>query len=140
MDLELSFWFALLVASAVGALQAGLLGAVSLRLSGLYFALVTLAYGAFTEQTIFGITAITGGEGGKAAPRPTGFDSELSYYLLCLGFLAVVHLAGGLFTVFQWYDVNPWQGVGSIVVSAVVLYLLFWARGTREFFAAPIEE
>jgi branched-chain amino acid transport system permease protein len=90
VDLQLSFWFALLIASAVGALQAGLLGAVSLRLTGLYFALVTLAYGAFTEQTLLGITQITGGEGGKAAPRPTGFESEVSYYLLCLGFLALV--------------------------------------------------
>jgi len=90
VDLQLSFWFALLIASAVGALQAGLLGAVSLRLSGLYFALVTLSYGAFTEQTVFGITELTGGEGGKSAPRPTGFDSEISYYLLCLGFLALV--------------------------------------------------
>ena len=90
VDLQLSFWFALLIASSVGALQAGLLGAVSLRLSGLYFALVTLAYGAFTEQTLLGFTEITGGEGGKAAPRPAGFDSEISYYLLCLGFLAVV--------------------------------------------------
>lgn len=90
VDLQLSFWFALLIASSVGALQAGLLGAVSLRLTGLYFALVTLAYGAFTEQTLLGITEITGGEGGKAAPRPAGFDSEISYYLLCLGFLALV--------------------------------------------------
>ncbi len=90
VDLELSFWFALLIASGVGALQAGLLGAVSLRLTGLYFALVTLAYGAFTEQTLLGITALTGGEGGKAAPRPAGFESELSYYLLCLGFLGLV--------------------------------------------------
>ena len=90
VDLQLSFWFALLIASSVGALQAGLLGAVSLRLTGLYFALVTLAYGAFTEQTLLGFTEITGGEGGKAAPRPAGFDSEVSYYLLCLGFLALV--------------------------------------------------
>ncbi|MEJ7775370.1 MAG: branched-chain amino acid ABC transporter permease, partial [Nocardioidaceae bacterium] len=90
VDLQLSFWFALVIASAVGALQAGLLGAVSLRLSGLYFALVTLAYGAFTEQTLLGITELTGGEGGKAAPRPAGFESELRYYLLCLGFLALV--------------------------------------------------
>ena len=90
VDLQLSFWFALLIASSVGALQAGLLGAVSLRLTGLYFALVTLAYGAFTEQTLLGITEITGGEGGKPAPRPAGFESEGSYYLLCLGFLALV--------------------------------------------------
>jgi branched-chain amino acid transport system permease protein len=90
VDLKLSFWFALAVAAGMGALQAGLLGAVSLRLTGLYFALVTLAYGKFTEETLLGITALTGGEGGKPAPRPPGFDTELRYYLLCLGFLAVV--------------------------------------------------
>ncbi len=90
VDLKLSFWIALLIASGVGALQAGLLGAVSLRLTGLYFALVTLAYGAFTEQTLLGLTQLTGGEGGKSAPRPAGFESEVRYYLLCLGFLALV--------------------------------------------------
>ncbi|MGH3361987.1 MAG: branched-chain amino acid ABC transporter permease, partial [Nocardioides sp.] len=90
VDLQLSFWFALAVAAGFGALQAGLLGAVSLRLTGLYFALVTLAYGKFTEETLLGITALTGGEGGKNAPRPHGFEGEVAYYLLCLGFLAVV--------------------------------------------------
>jgi branched-chain amino acid transport system permease protein len=90
VDLQLSFWFALAVAAGMGALQAGLLGAVSLRLTGLYFALVTLAYGKFTEETLLGITALTGGEGGKSAPRPSGFDTELRYYLLCLGFLGLV--------------------------------------------------
>ena len=90
VDLELSFWFALAVAAGMGAIQAGLLGAVSLRLTGLYFALVTLAYGKFTEETLLGITALTGGEGGKSAPRPPGFDTEVRYYLLCLGFLALV--------------------------------------------------
>jgi branched-chain amino acid transport system permease protein len=90
VDLKLSFWFALAVAAGMGALQAGLLGAVSLRLTGLYFALVTLAYGKFTEETLLGITALTGGEGGKSAPRPAGFDTELRYYLLCLAFLALV--------------------------------------------------
>jgi len=90
VDLELSFWFALAIASGLGALQAALLGAVSLRLTGLYFALVTLAYGAFAQETLFGITALTGGEGGKPAPRPHGFESEFRYYYLCLAFLAVV--------------------------------------------------
>ena len=90
VDLQLSFWFALGVAAGMGALQAGLLGAVSLRLTGLYFALVTLAYGTFTQETLLGITQLTGGEGGKPAPRPAGFHGEVSYYLLCLGFLAVV--------------------------------------------------
>jgi len=89
-DLELSFWLAIGVAAAFGGLQAVLLGAVSLRLTGLYFALVTLAYGTFAQETLFGIAAITGGEGGKPAPRPEFFASGYRYYFLCLGFLALV--------------------------------------------------
>jgi branched-chain amino acid transport system permease protein len=89
-NLELSFWLAVAVAALFGAVQATLLGAISLRLSGLYFALVTLAYGTFAEETLFGISAITGGEGGKPAPRPVGFEDGYSYYYLCLGFLVLV--------------------------------------------------
>jgi branched-chain amino acid transport system permease protein len=37
-----------------------------------------------------GIEAITGGEGGKPAPRPAGFDDDYLFYYVCLGFLAVV--------------------------------------------------
>ncbi len=51
---------------------------------------MTLAFGAFTEQTLLGIPEITGGEGGKSAPRPAFFESELRYYLLCLAILGVV--------------------------------------------------
>lgn len=91
-DLQLSFWFGVLVAGVLGGAVSGLLGAVSLRLTGLYFALVTLAFGAFTEQTLLGIPEITGGEGGKAAPRPVGFDTEIRYYILCLAILGVVLL------------------------------------------------
>jgi branched-chain amino acid transport system permease protein len=89
-NLQLSFFLAVAVAAAFGAVQATLLGAISLRLTGLYFALVTLAYGTFAEETLFGIAAITGGEGGKPAPRPPGFEDGYSYYYLCLGFLALV--------------------------------------------------
>ncbi len=89
-NLELSFWLAIGVAAVLGALQAVLLGAVSLRLTGLYFALVTLAYGTFAQETLFGISALTGGEGGKPAPRPELFASGYRYYFLCLGFLALV--------------------------------------------------
>ena len=89
-NLQLSFWFAVVAAAVLGAVQAVLLGLVSLRLTGLYFALVTLAYGAFAEETLFGISALTGGEGGKPAPRPVGFESGYAYYYLCLGFLVLV--------------------------------------------------
>jgi hypothetical protein len=86
---------------------------------------------------VYGIVAI--GIGVVIAWLAISVAQRSGFARWTLGFLAVVHLAGGLFTVFQWYDVNPWQGVGSIVVSALVLYLLFWARGTRDFFAAPVD-
>jgi hypothetical protein len=86
---------------------------------------------------VYGIVAI--GIGVVIAWLAIAVAQRSSFARWTLGFLAVVHLAGGLFTVFQWYDVNPWQGVGSIVVSAVVLYLLFWARSTRNYFAAPVD-
>ncbi|MGH3449196.1 MAG: branched-chain amino acid ABC transporter permease [Haloechinothrix sp.] len=90
VDLGLEFWLAVPIAAVVGGLQAAALGAVSLRLTGLYFALVTLAYGVFAQETLFGIAAFTGGEGGKNVPRPLGFESDYTFYYLCLAFLAVV--------------------------------------------------
>ncbi len=89
-NLELSFFLAVGVAAIFGGVQAVLLGAVSLRLTGLYFALVTLAYGSFAQETLFGLSSLTGGEGGKPAPRPDFATSGYSYYYLCLGFLALV--------------------------------------------------
>lgn len=88
--MELDFFFALGVAGALGGLQALLLGAVSLRLTGLYFALVTLAYGFFTEETIFGIEELTGGEAGTQMSRPPAFESGEAYYVLVLLVLVAV--------------------------------------------------
>jgi branched-chain amino acid transport system permease protein len=84
------FFVAVLVAMAIGGAQAGALGLVSLRVRGLYFALVTLSYGLFAEKTLFKIESLTGGAAGQNAPRPSGFESEHRYYFLCLVFLAVV--------------------------------------------------
>jgi len=89
-ELELDFFAALAVAAVFGGVQAAALGAVSLRVSGLYFALVTLAYGAFAENTLFGIESITRGEAGITIARPPAFATEERFYLLCLAFLAIV--------------------------------------------------
>lgn len=90
VDIGLDFWLAIPIAAGFGGLQAAALGAISLRLSGLYFALVTLAYGVFAEETLFAIPAFTGGEGGKNIPRPLSFENDFTFYYLCLGFLALV--------------------------------------------------
>jgi len=78
------------MAMILGGLQALVLGAVSLRVTGLYFALVTLAYGTMAEESLFNIQSLTGGSAGQPAPKPMWFTTDLRYYYLCLAFLAAV--------------------------------------------------
>lgn len=84
------FFAAIGVAMVVGAVQALILGAVSIRITGLYFALVTLSYGLMAEESLFNIQSLTGGSAGQPAPKPAGFTSDYRYYYLCLAFLAAV--------------------------------------------------
>jgi branched-chain amino acid transport system permease protein len=85
-----SFWVGVLAATAIGTGQALVLGGVSLRIRGLYFALITLSYGLVAVDNIFQIQEFTGGGAGQSAPKPDVFDTEWRYYYLCLGFLALV--------------------------------------------------
>ncbi len=85
-----SFWVGVLAAAAIGGGQALVLGGVSLRVRGLYFALITLSYGLVAQDNIFQIERLTGGGAGQPAPKPQGFETEWRYYYLCVGFLAVV--------------------------------------------------
>jgi branched-chain amino acid transport system permease protein len=87
---NMPFWVAVAAAAAVGAGQALVLGGVSLRIRGLYFALITLSYGLVAEQNIFQIEDLTGGGQGQPAPKPPGFTTDWRYYYLCLAFLALV--------------------------------------------------
>lgn len=86
-------WLLALAATVVlGALISLGLGAVSLRVAGLYFALVTIAYGVFVQFTIFGFTAFTGGGAGAAAPRPQFATGDIAYAYLCVIGLALAWL------------------------------------------------
>jgi branched-chain amino acid transport system permease protein len=85
-----SFWLGVLAATAIGAGQALVLGGISLRIRGLYFALVTLSYGLVAVDNIFQIQEFTGGGAGQSAPKPNWFDTEWRYYYLTLAFLALV--------------------------------------------------
>ena len=80
---------AMVMAIVLGALISLGLGAVALRVRGLYFALVTIAYGLFVERSVFSITAITGGGGGMPAPRPTFAQGDVAYAYLLLVLLVV---------------------------------------------------
>lgn len=85
-----SFWAGIIVAVLAGALSAGLIGVVALRLRGLYLALITLAFGFFAENVLFGIRGFSGGVAGVPAPRPAGFTSDLAFLYLVAGFFALV--------------------------------------------------
>ena len=97
------------MAMVVGGLQALFLGAVSLRITGLYFALVTLAYGTMAEESLFNIQSLTGGSAGQPAPKPAGFTTDLRYYYLCLAFLALV----------IWVDWRLMKSKGGRALSAI---------------------
>jgi branched-chain amino acid transport system permease protein len=87
-----TFYVALVVAAIVGMVQAVLLGLVALRVSGLYFALVTLAWGFVGEQSIFLIKSFTGGGAGANAPKPGGFTTDRSYFIIVAVALGIILL------------------------------------------------
>jgi len=97
------------MAMIIGGLQALVLGAVSLRITGLYFALITLAYGTMAEESLFNIQSLTGGSAGQPAPKPAGFTTDLRYYYLCLAFLAAV----------VWVDWRLMRTKGGRALSAI---------------------
>jgi branched-chain amino acid transport system permease protein len=82
----------LLAGAIIGLVQAVTLGLVALRVRGLYFALVTLAWGFVGENSVFRIRSLTGGGAGQQAPRPSGFSSDRGYLFVCVVVLAVILL------------------------------------------------
>jgi branched-chain amino acid transport system permease protein len=87
-----SFYVGMAAAVVVGAVQAVALGLIALRVRGLYFALVTLAWGFVGEQTIFRLKGFTGGGAGAHASRPGGFTTDRMFFLFCTMALAVILL------------------------------------------------
>ncbi len=76
----------LLVAAVAGAAVAAALGAVTLRLRGIYFAIATLAFGEVLRTVALQVPDVTGGTIGISMPPLFGGDRVASYYL-----------AGGIF-------------------------------------------
>jgi branched-chain amino acid transport system permease protein len=102
-ELGMPYVAAMLVAALTGAVAALVLGAVALRVSGLYLALVTIAYGLFAQETLFNIRSLTGGGAGLAASRPSMFTSDHRYAAFCIGILALA-------MVFDWRLVSSRAG------------------------------
>lgn len=85
-----TFGVSLVVAAAVGAATALLLGAVALRIRGLYLALVTLVFGSVTADAVFTIPSLNGQAAGVPAYRPAFLAGNGAFYLFTVAVLAVV--------------------------------------------------
>lgn len=89
-ELGVPWAMGLVAAILVGGLAALVLGAIALRVKGLYLALVTLAYGLFAQEVIFRLGAVSRGGAGMPADRPGWALGDLSYAYVCLAALALV--------------------------------------------------
>lgn len=94
-EADLPYGVALLASIGTGAGSALILGAVALRVRGLYLALVTIAYGLFAQEVIFNIRSLTGGGAGLRAPRPGLFEGDIAFVYFCTAILGIV-------LVFDW--------------------------------------
>ena len=91
--LGVSFWTALPAAALLGALVGVVLGLASLRVSGPYLAMVTIAFGIIVEHGLIEWSALTQGFGGIAnIPKPRLGPLTLGlggYYYVVLGAVLV---------------------------------------------------
>lgn len=94
-------FFPAAILGALIAIPVGLVvGIPSLRVSGLYLALATMAFGLIMDNLVFNTTSIGGGYTGISIHRPRlgpwSFASTTSFYYLCLGLLVVYAVAASI--------------------------------------------
>lgn len=92
----LSPWMGMLAGAALGALAAALISLPTMRLSGHYFALATLAFGEVARGVANTWAGLTGGPGGLSVPLAAeslamfSFKSTVPHYYVALGALVLV--------------------------------------------------
>ncbi|GAA4743624.1 branched-chain amino acid ABC transporter permease/ATP-binding protein [Nocardioides endophyticus] len=85
---------AVLLGALVVVPVAALLALPAIRLSGLFLALTTLGFGLMLEQLVYPRSYFFTQDGlGRAMPRPSGFESDESYYYVVLAFFVVISVA-----------------------------------------------
>ena len=99
--LGLGFWIGLPIAALVGAAVGVVLALASLRVTGPYLAMVTIAFGIIVEHGLIEWDALTQGFGGIAniqRPHLGGFELTLPryYYVVLLAVLLSLALARNL--------------------------------------------
>jgi ABC-type branched-subunit amino acid transport system permease subunit len=88
-DLGWPVWAAF-AAGTLAAVPAGaLIGAIAVRLHGLYLALITLAFAFMAQDLFFTEAFVSGREGSIPLPRPPGAQSDVQFYYLALAILVV---------------------------------------------------
>lgn len=97
IHLGLPFWLALPAGGLATALVGALVGLPALRLSGLYLAIVTLAFGEVTYWVMIHLTGVTGGPSGLKAPGPDlaflPAGGAVGMYFVCLAAAVVLFAA-----------------------------------------------
>ena len=78
------FGVGMVCAAAASAAAALLLGAIALRIRGLYLALVTLVFGSTFVDAVFTLPRLNGHDAGVSAYRPDALYAEYHYFLFAL--------------------------------------------------------
>jgi branched-chain amino acid transport system permease protein len=90
-DLHLPFWLCLAGGAVITLLAGVLLGMSTLRLAGIYLALVTISFQQIVTLVMTNATGITHGpDGVRNIGRPPFFESSQAYLALCIAMLAAV--------------------------------------------------
>jgi branched-chain amino acid transport system permease protein len=93
-EVGLTMWWGLLIAPAVGAALAFLVGLPALRLKGLYLALATVVFGLMMQYSVLRSSWLGGGSAGIALPRRTYGENYLTdnahFLVVCLVALVLV--------------------------------------------------
>jgi len=82
-------WLGLAAAPCVAALGALVIGWLSVRVTGMYFAMLTLAFGQLVFTVVLGWYSFTGGDDGLPVALPDWMLSARSYYYFCLAVVAL---------------------------------------------------
>jgi branched-chain amino acid transport system permease protein len=94
VKLGVPFWLALPAAGVLAALVGFVVGLPSLRLTGIYLALATMAFGFVTDEIILQWQSVTGGADGFSAVPPAifglVFDSYKRYFFITFTSLAIL--------------------------------------------------
>jgi len=92
--LDLPFLVGLGAGMLVAALLHAFAALATAKLSGIYVMVLTLGLQVTIERTVFSVSKLTGGSEGVYLSRPSflgmHFDSDTSFYYLCVGVLAMV--------------------------------------------------